>query len=160
MCDDFPCISACGPGVLSPRIPPVMGTAQITAHLCIAHHGTTCTVCSERCPVDLAIQVNGGSLALLENRASTGEWLGVRLLGAGRNRGAVGARMVVRTGAGAQARWILAGDSYQSSGDRRALFGLGTEAPSELEIRWPSGRRQRLVTPPTGRYLQLPEPAR
>ena len=60
MCEDFPCIAACKPGVLTDQIPPIMGTAIITAHLCLAHHGTTCTVCSERCPVQGAIVVECG----------------------------------------------------------------------------------------------------
>lgn len=60
MCEDFPCIAACEPQVLSPRIPKAMGTAKITRHLCLAHHGTTCTVCSERCVVPGAIDVIDG----------------------------------------------------------------------------------------------------
>ncbi len=60
MCVDFPCIAACEPGVLSDQIPAIMGTALITAHLCVAHHGTTCTVCSERCPVEGAITIEVG----------------------------------------------------------------------------------------------------
>jgi ferredoxin-type protein NapG len=60
MCEDFPCIAACKPGVLSDRIPAIMGTAIITAHLCLAHHGTTCTVCSERCPVEGSISLVNG----------------------------------------------------------------------------------------------------
>ncbi len=60
MCEDFPCIAACKPGVLTNQIPAIMGTALITAHLCLAHHGTTCTVCSERCPVEGAISVVSG----------------------------------------------------------------------------------------------------
>ncbi|WP_246112753.1 4Fe-4S dicluster domain-containing protein [Allorhodopirellula solitaria] len=60
MCEDFPCIASCEPGVLVDSISPIMGTAQVTEHLCLAHHGTTCTVCSERCPVDSAISVTNG----------------------------------------------------------------------------------------------------
>lgn len=60
MCEDFPCIAACKPGVLTNQIPAIMGTAIITAHLCLAYHGTTCTVCSERCPVEGAIAVASG----------------------------------------------------------------------------------------------------
>lgn len=66
MCSDFPCIAACEPGVLSRSNPIVMGTAQITPHLCLAHHGTTCTVCSERCPVDGAIEVSQGKPTIRE----------------------------------------------------------------------------------------------
>ncbi|MCA9139849.1 MAG: 4Fe-4S dicluster domain-containing protein [Planctomycetales bacterium] len=67
MCDDFPCISACKPGVLVHSLPKIIGTAKITEHLCLAHHHTTCTVCSERCPVDGAIRVNQGKPTIDEN---------------------------------------------------------------------------------------------
>jgi MauM/NapG family ferredoxin protein len=60
MCPDFPCIDSCEPGVLTKLLPPIMGTAKVTEHLCLAHHRTTCTVCSERCPVDGAITVTDG----------------------------------------------------------------------------------------------------
>lgn len=56
MCEDTPCITACEPGVLTDRLPTMMGTAIITAHLCVAHHGSECAVCSEQCPVDGAIE--------------------------------------------------------------------------------------------------------
>ncbi|QDU89794.1 quinol dehydrogenase periplasmic component [Pirellulimonas nuda] len=60
MCEDLPCIAACEPGVLTRAVPVVMGTAKVTEHLCLAHHGTTCTTCSERCPVEGAIAVAHG----------------------------------------------------------------------------------------------------
>lgn len=60
MCDDFPCISACEPNVLSTLVPVMMGTARVVEHLCLAYHGTMCTVCSEQCPVDGAIDVVNG----------------------------------------------------------------------------------------------------
>ena len=60
MCADFPCISACEPGVLTALVPATMGTAKITEHLCLPHHGTSCTVCSEQCPVENAIVISHG----------------------------------------------------------------------------------------------------
>ena len=60
MCVDFPCISACEPDVLSSFVPAIMGTARITEHLCLPHHGTSCTVCSEQCPVENAIVIREG----------------------------------------------------------------------------------------------------
>ncbi|MGB7326734.1 MAG: 4Fe-4S dicluster domain-containing protein [Rubripirellula sp.] len=71
MCEDFPCIAACEPGVLVDSIPKIMGTALVTQHLCLAHHGTTCTVCSERCPVAGAITVTDGKPTVNEE-ACTG----------------------------------------------------------------------------------------
>lgn len=61
MCEDFPCIAACGTKALTHTIPITMGTAKITPQLCLAHQGTTCTVCSERCPVP-------GAIALAERK--------------------------------------------------------------------------------------------
>ncbi|MDG2223624.1 MAG: 4Fe-4S dicluster domain-containing protein [Rubripirellula sp.] len=71
MCEDYPCIAACEPGVLTDSLPVTMGTARVTEHLCLAHHGTTCTICSERCPVEHAICVNDGKPAVNED-ACTG----------------------------------------------------------------------------------------
>ncbi len=60
MCADFPCIAACEPDVLTTLVPAIMGTARITEHLCLPHHGTSCTVCSEQCPVENAIRDQRG----------------------------------------------------------------------------------------------------
>lgn len=70
MCRDFPCIAACEPNVLTSLVPPTMGTAKVTEHLCLAHHGTTCTVCSERCPVDNAITVVDGKPTVNESNCT------------------------------------------------------------------------------------------
>lgn len=67
MCEDFPCIASCEPGVLTGRVPPVMGTALVTEHLCLAYHHTTCTVCSERCPVEGAFTVTDGKPSVNED---------------------------------------------------------------------------------------------
>lgn len=66
MCADFPCISACEPQVLSPRVTVAMGTAKVIAQTCLAHQGTTCTACSEQCPVPDAIEVVNGKPAVRE----------------------------------------------------------------------------------------------
>lgn len=67
MCEDFPCITSCKPGVLTRSVPPVMGTARVTPQLCLAYHHTTCTVCSERCPVENAIHVDDGKPTIDED---------------------------------------------------------------------------------------------
>ena len=57
MCADYPCIAACEPQVLTHAIPKMMGTARITEHLCLPHHGTPCSACREACPVEQAIVI-------------------------------------------------------------------------------------------------------
>ncbi len=70
MCEDFPCIAACEPGVLSAQLPVKMARALITEPLCLAHMGTTCTVCVEHCPVPGAITLESGKPRIDEDRCT------------------------------------------------------------------------------------------
>lgn len=117
---------------------------------------------------DLALSNSGGPLQLLRNdtleangakgKNSGKPWLGVRLVGRGANTQAVGAVVRVRDRGGrSQSRWITAGDSYQSSSAKHALFGLAAE-PTELEVVWPSGAKTLLRAPPVRQYVTLHEP--
>lgn len=108
---------------------------------------------------DLAIQNNNGPLELLANETAPAPWIGVVLEGRAPNTAGVGARVTLVSASRKQVRWAMAGDSYQSTSDRRLLFALPAgESPKELEVVWPSGRTQRLQAPPVGRYLTLTEP--
>ena len=62
MCPDTPCITACLPRALVREgdALPRMGTARILNLNCLAHEGTLCTTCFERCPVPGAIRVDDG----------------------------------------------------------------------------------------------------
>ncbi|NNE43989.1 MAG: 4Fe-4S dicluster domain-containing protein, partial [Gemmatimonadetes bacterium] len=51
LCEDMPCVTACDTGALIPEIGFQMGTALIDTQQCLAHQGTFCSVCYERCPV-------------------------------------------------------------------------------------------------------------
>ncbi len=109
---------------------------------------------------DLAVTESGGPVRLLENRAAGGSRLGVRLVGASANTEGVGARILLATGSGQAARWVTAGESYQSSSDRRARFGLAAmTAPEALEVAWPSGRTTRILSPAVDAYLTVFESA-
>lgn len=66
MCEDTPCVTACEPGVLRRDLPLRMGTARISPVTCLAHQNSFCTVCSEQCPVEGAIEVAGGKPRIVE----------------------------------------------------------------------------------------------
>ena len=69
----------------------------------------------------------------------------LRLEGTASNRDAVGARVTVTAGDRARVAWRLGGGSYQAAGDPRLHFGLGdADRVESIEIRWPSGRIDRL----------------
>jgi len=99
--------------------------------------------------VDVAIENNGGPLQLWRNDAAAGGWLAV-------STDVVGTVVDVVDAAGRRRRrWVTAGDSYQSSSERRSFFGLGASAPATVEVAWPGGRQTRIVHPPAGRDLVL-----
>ncbi|MCI0343986.1 MAG: CRTAC1 family protein, partial [Chloroflexi bacterium] len=107
---------------------------------------------------DVALGVNGGPLRLWRNGADRGAWLGVTLRGPVGNSEGVGAELVLEAGERAQRRWVTAGDSYQSTSDRRVLFGAPAAEPLDsLTVIWPDGARRRLLTTPRDRYLVVPK---
>jgi ferredoxin-type protein NapG len=67
MCPDTPCIAACEPGVLRADRSQRMGVAYIEKMACLAHTGSFCSVCSERCPVPGAIEVANGRPRIRED---------------------------------------------------------------------------------------------
>jgi hypothetical protein len=111
--------------------------------------------------VDIVVNNIDEPPSLLRNDGgNASHWIGFRLAGAGRNRGAIGGRVTVVSGALRQVKEIQAGSSHNSSNDPRLLFGLGASAAVErVEIRWPAGRVQTLTAPlPVDRYHVIREP--
>ena len=70
LCDDRPCINACEPGVLRHDLETLMGTARITEETCLAFNGSFCSVCSEQCPVQGAIEVTNGQPHIVERNCT------------------------------------------------------------------------------------------
>src|SRR5229473_5652114 len=66
-------------------------------------------------------------------------WLKIRLEGVKSNRGAIGARVLVRYGGKTQAQAVLSQSSYYSCSDSRLHFGLGNSTSADIDVYWPSG---------------------
>ena len=108
---------------------------------------------------DLFVMNLNDTPTLLRNDSGGGNgWLGLRLTGTESNRDAIGARVRVRGGGMEQVREVQRGYGFQAQNDPRLLFGLGGRRAEEMEILWPSGRRQLIADPPLGRYLKAREP--
>ena len=86
--------------------------------------------------MDVAINILGGQLVLLENTIASGHALEVAT-----DRSSPGALVTAVLPGGRQLTCeIHAGSSYLSSEDPRCLFGLGAaDHVSELRVRWPGG---------------------
>jgi hypothetical protein len=94
---------------------------------------------------DLLMACLDEPLVYLRNATEAGHWLTLRLEGTASGRDAVGARVAVTAGGRTRVAWRLGGGSYQSAGDPRLHFGLGDAAKVDsVEVRWPSGRVDRL----------------
>ena len=74
------------------------------------------------------------------NRGGKSHWLTITLRGKRSNRDGYGARVQVN----GQVRFATASGSYLSSNDKRLHFGLGSADSCDVDVRWPSGIRQKL----------------
>ena len=108
---------------------------------------------------DLVVNNMDETPSLLRNEGPRRRWIGFRLQGGRKNRAALGAKVTIVSGPLRQVEEVHAGSSHNSSGDPRLLFGLGsTTAPIQVEIRWPTGKKQTLSDVAANRYHTLREP--
>jgi hypothetical protein len=102
--------------------------------------------------LDLAIANNGQRALFYENESASGRgWIQFALRGAAPNTSAVGARVAVKAAGRVLAQTIAAGSGFAAQNSFVLHFGLGAATPEEVEIRWPSGRVQRIDRPASGR---------
>jgi hypothetical protein len=106
---------------------------------------------------------NFGQPPLLYRNLSGGSgnrWLRIELEGTQSNRDAVGARVeLYAVGLRRQVREVQIGQGLGSCDDKALHFGLGTASRVErLDIRWPSGRTQRLEHVTPNQVLRVREP--
>jgi hypothetical protein len=94
-----------------------------------------------------------GPAVMFVNRSGSNHWIGITLEGTKSNRDGYGARVDVN----GQVRFATASGSYLSSSDPRLHFGLGSATTATIQIRWPSGIRQKVVAGHVDRYLVIKE---
>ena len=92
--------------------------------------------------LDVVIANEKGRALLYSPPAPEGHWLELKLIGSRSNRSAIGAEVTVEFGNVRQRQVVDGGSGFCSQNDRRLHFGLGSERPGRVIIRWPSGRQQ------------------
>jgi tetratricopeptide (TPR) repeat protein len=86
-----------------------------------------------------------------------GNYLNVRLAGTKSNRSAIGARITIHAGGGVQMREVQGGTNFGCLPFEQH-FGLGTlESVEAIEIRWPSGLKQRFENLPINDTIRIVE---
>jgi hypothetical protein len=95
--------------------------------------------------LDLVVNVLDGRPQILHNQVTgAGNWLLVKLEGAGKLTDAIGALITARIGEQIQSRLIRSGTAYLSQEDMRQHFGLGKAAKVDsVEVLWPDGKTTR-----------------
>jgi hypothetical protein len=111
--------------------------------------------------VDVVINpVNDVPELLRVDSRGTNNWVKVKTLGTQSNRTGIGARIICATDEATQIDEVRSGGSYCSQNDLRVHFGVGTSLRvKSLEIRWPSGKVDKLSDIPVNRLVVVKEGA-
>jgi hypothetical protein len=111
--------------------------------------------------LDVVVTALGAEAELWLNRSPrAANWLAIDLEGTASNRDGIGAEIKVSTGSGDQFNHVTTSVGYASSSAGPVHFGLGrNEVATAIEIRWPSGRIQRLSETAGRKIIKVREPA-
>ena len=109
--------------------------------------------------LDVLIINNGEAPVLLKNEGGNrNNWLGLQLVATRSNPGAVGAIISWEAGGVKRRRLKTSGGSYLASHDPREILGVGKATKIDsLEIKWPSGRVDKLTDLPLNKYIKVVE---
>jgi hypothetical protein len=109
--------------------------------------------------LDVLISNNGQAPMLLRNDGGNrNNWVGLQLVATKSNPGAVGAVITWQAGPRKFSRLKTSGGSYLASHDPREILGAGPGGKIEsVDIRWPSGKSDRLTNLPMNSYVTVIE---
>ncbi|HZF37571.1 MAG TPA: ASPIC/UnbV domain-containing protein, partial [Blastocatellia bacterium] len=109
--------------------------------------------------LDIIVSNCGQPPILMRNDGGNrNHWIAIKARGRESNSFGVGARVKVEAGGKTQVKEIYSAGSYLSGGDLRLYFGLGGERKiKQVEILWPSGKKQTLNDVAADQTLSLDE---
>ena len=109
--------------------------------------------------LDIAVMNMNAPPSLFRNdlRDAAQHWLKVRLVGSRSPRTPIGATVTARYGGRPQVQVLLSQASYLSVNDPRLHFGLGNAKEADLEILWPSGKRESFRAVPSNQLVTIQE---
>ena len=109
--------------------------------------------------LDVLIINNGEAPILLRNEGGNrNNWLGLQLVATRSNPAAVGAIITWEAGGVKHRRLKTSGGSFLATHDPREILGLGQATKIDsVEIKWPSGRVDKLTSLPLNKYIKVVE---
>lgn len=109
---------------------------------------------------DLVVVHQNTPTAVLRNDSERGNWLKLRCVATGNRRG-VGTRIILRQGSKELTQEVAGGVSYCSAHEAARIFGLGNDSSAvDLEIRWPDGTKQTILSVAINQEIILRQPAK
>jgi hypothetical protein len=94
------------------------------------------------------VNLNDQGAFLRNNKGNENNWITFNLVGTESNRDAIGALVKIMAGDREQVGVRRSTTGYLSQNDHRMHFGIGkAESVAFVEIKWPSGKLQRLENP-------------
>lgn len=108
---------------------------------------------------DAVVSVLNGPAEIWMNRSGEhNHWILLKLVGVKSNRDGLGTKVKITTSLGAQHNEATTALSYNSSGDKRVHFGLGSASVVDsIELVWPSGTRQIVKNVKSDQVLTITE---
>jgi hypothetical protein len=109
--------------------------------------------------LDLVVTSLGAPAEIWMNDTSnSNHWLEIALQGTKSNRDGIGAKIRITAGGQTQFNHVTTATGYASSSAGPVHFGLGAaKVADEIEIRWPSGKKQTLHQVSADRILKVKE---
>ncbi len=112
--------------------------------------------------LDVLLTTSNGPARLLRNdNGNANDMLRVQTIGTRSNRDGIGAKVTVRLPSGQHLlQMVKSGSSYLSQSELQLTFGLGTPKPGkvvDLEILWPSGRKESIAEVHANQSIKLQE---
>jgi len=102
--------------------------------------------------------LDGGPQLLRNDGGNANNSIEIRTIGVKSNRDGIGARVTVVSGDLTQVDEVHSGGSYISQNDMRLHFGLEKRTKIDsIEVRWPSGVVDKILSPPVNKILTLKE---
>jgi hypothetical protein len=110
--------------------------------------------------LDAVVANQRGPLLLYKNEVSpANHWIEFQLEGRASNRSAIGAEVRLFWKGQQQVQEVSGGSGFCSQNQRRLHFGIGKVASVDrVEIKWPSGRTQKIISPPINQIHHIQEP--
>jgi enediyne biosynthesis protein E4 len=110
--------------------------------------------------LDAVVANQRGPLLLYKNEVSpANKWIEFQLEGRESNRSAIGAEVLLFWKGQRQLQEVSGGSGFCSQNQRRLHFGLGkVSGVDRVQIKWPSGRTQEIVSPQVNQIHKIQEP--